>query len=192
MRICAFLNVFVEMHSSLLLDWLVGRDSKEHSVETATLLRKKKQTFCTMSSSSSNLVYLFAFCILFPKWTKILYIHCDMWMSCLNWISHFLHTVFLEMLKSKELTNVKKKKKNLLFSVSYFSQLSSQIFKFHCIPPLEPEQEPARVLVTVFPLLCSYCSLPGLHSCPLHEPTLDLLLPNKSFFSDTILSPSFL
>lgn len=44
-----------------------------------------------------------------------------MWMSCLNWISHFLHTVFLEMLKSKELTNVKKKKKPSLLSVLLFS-----------------------------------------------------------------------
>lgn len=78
----------------------------------------------------------------------------------------------------------------LLVLVFYFSQLSSQTFKFHCIPLLEPEQEPERVLVTVFPLLCSYCSLHGLCSCPLHQPTLDLLLPNKSFFM--ILSPSFL
>lgn len=100
-RLWSTLNVVAEIHSSLWLDWLVGRNSEKHSVETATLLKKvKNRPSVQWAHLHFNLVYLFAFCTLFPRWTKTLSIQygilsiLSMWTSGLNCISHFLHKIF--------------------------------------------------------------------------------------------------
>lgn len=121
---------------------------------------KKTDLLEVMSSSPFHLVYILASAYSFQLGQKTLSIQCDMWKSSLNCISHFIHRIFLEMLKSKKFTKCQKKKSPFLFLMLFF-QLSIKTWKFHCNPPLEPEQEPVTASVTLLLFLysCVYCTL---------------------------------
>lgn len=70
----------------------------------------------------------------------------------------------------------------------YFLQLSTKTWKFCCIRPLELEQKPGKSLC-----FCSFTHIALFPCCilVLHQPILDLIPPNKSFYIVTILSLSF-
>lgn len=78
----------------------------------------------------------------------------------------------------------KKNKLPFRFPMFYFLQLSIKTWKFCCIPPLKLEQKPGKSLC-----FCSFTHIALFPYCTLvfHQPTLDLIPPNK--FS--ILTPYY-
>lgn len=144
-----------------------------------------------MISSSFNLVYFLHSAYTFQNGQT----HCLFSVTCGQSVLIAFHTffiyVYIRMLKSKEFTKCQNNASPSILNV-YFFQLSSNFWKFHSIPPFQPEQEPEMILVALLLLLYSHCSLYVLHSGALHQPNLHISLPNKFFFTDTILSPLFL
>lgn len=148
---------------------------------------KKTDLLEVMSSSPFHLVYILASAYSFQLGQKTLSIQCDMWKSSLNCISHFIHRIFLEMLKSKKFTKCQKKKISLSFPNALFSAFNQDLKV-----PLQPT---TRTRARACNSFCHSASIPlllcVLHSCPFYQRDLDLIVPNKSFFID-ITSPSLL
>lgn len=148
-----------------------------------------------MSSPSFNLVYFLHSACSFQNGQN----DCLFSVTCGRAVLIAFHTFFieffLEILKYKDFTKCQKKivfftTANVLFSAS------TQDCKVQLHPlPIKVEQKLEGVLITLFLLLLhlySHCSLTVLHSFPLHQPPLNLIPPSKSFFINTMLSPSLL